>query len=115
MRMADRYHVWTLNPARTAYFAEGKRALSAHDDARGREAVWESRSAANGWARRNREPGTYMVLKCEGETCGPCRAEPPPSRRRPAAAVQETYQLAKRLSPEAQRALRDYARELGTA
>ena len=113
--MADRYHVWKLNAARTVFIAETRRALSSHDNARERAAVWEKRSAANKWASRNLEAGAYMVRKCEGETCGPCRTAPEPARQRPAAAVQETYKLAKRLTPEAQRQLRDYARELGAA
>ena len=67
--MSRRYHVWRFDSRRRLlWMVTGKR-LNRHDPVTV-PAVWETRAAANAYARAEWGAGTFMVRACEGERCG---------------------------------------------
>ena len=62
------YHVWKFDARRRVLTMLTSKGLSRWDDC-AVPAAWETRSAANAWARRN-VPDGYKVMHCEGEDCG---------------------------------------------
>ena len=71
---ATMYHVFKWNARRIALTLVTKKPLSRWDDCEV-SAVWETRAAANAWAKQHiglTESGrqSYKVLECEGADCG---------------------------------------------
>lgn len=68
------YHVMKWNARRVALTLVTKKTFSRWDDCEV-PAVWETRAAANKWAKTHIEPSEsgragYMVIACEGADCG---------------------------------------------
>ena len=67
--VSSRYHVWRFDSRRRmAWMVTGKR-LNRHDPVTV-PAVWDTRSAADAYARGEWGRGAFMVRACEGDRCG---------------------------------------------
>ena len=68
MANKQQYHVWVMNDRRRAFHMVTSKRFRRFDDIE-IPAVWDTRTAANEWAKANLNT-RYMVLKCEGDECG---------------------------------------------
>ena len=67
------YHVWKYNLRRRALMMLTRKTFRRWDPGEHIHvpAIWQTRAAANAWARDHIGQGNFKVLECEGvETCG---------------------------------------------